>query len=70
LATIDTGRKDTGAAVSLLGEVTREELGSISHNVAKAGVYLHTKWHLDPTSHLATINMGRKVASLCPFLGI
>ena len=30
--------------------------------------YLHTKWRLDPFSHLATIDMGRKLG-LCPFLG-
>ena len=33
----------------------------IKHNVAWAEVYLPTKWHLDRSSHLATIYMGRKV---------
>ena len=42
---------------------------SQKHNVAWAEVYFHTKWHLDPSSCLATIDMGRKVGVLCPFLG-
>ena len=33
----------------------------IQHNVAWAKVYLCTKWHLDPSSHLATIDMGQKL---------
>jgi len=36
--------------------------------VAWAEDYLHTKWHLDPSSRLATIDMGRKLAGLCPLL--
>jgi len=35
--------------------------GSPSNNVAWAEAYLRTKWHLDPSSRLATIDMGRKV---------
>jgi len=35
--------------------------------VAWAEAYLRTKWHLDPPSRLATIDMGRKVG-LCPLL--
>jgi len=31
-------------------------------------VYLHTKWHLDPCSHLATTDMGLKLG-ICPFGG-
>jgi len=33
--------------------------------------YLRTKWYTDASSHLATINMGRKLGEggLCPFLG-
>jgi len=35
-----------------------------------AEAYLHTKWHLDACSHLATIEMDRKLGrGLCPFLG-
>jgi len=33
-----------------------------------AEVYLHTKWYLNPSSHLATTDMGRKLG-LCPFRG-
>jgi len=33
-----------------------------------AEAYLRTKWHLDPSSRLATIYMGRKV-DCAPFLG-
>jgi len=42
------------------------------HNVAWAEPYLLTKWHLDPSSRLATINMDRKLAGMgvrCPFRG-
>jgi len=28
---------------------------------------LPTKWHLDPSSHLATTDMGQKLRGLCPF---
>jgi len=35
------------------------------HNVAWDKAYLHTKWHLDPFSHLATTDMGRKLGD-CP----
>jgi len=41
----------------------------IQHNMAWDEVYLHTKWHLDPSSRFAKIDMGRKVGVLCPFLG-
>jgi len=34
--------------------------------MAWAEAYLHTKWHLDPSSHLATTNMGQKLGAL-PF---
>jgi len=44
--------------------------GSYVLNVAWAEVYLRTKWHLDPSSRLATIDMGRKVGCCCtPFRG-
>jgi len=41
---------------------------SIQHNVAWAEAYLHTKWHLDPSSRLATTDMGQKL-EVCPLLG-
>ena len=39
------------------------------NNVAWAEVSLPTKWQLDLSSRLATIDMGRKVGLLCPFFG-
>ena len=42
----------------------------LKHNVAWAEAYLHIKWHLGASSHLATIEIGRKlVGALSPFLG-
>ena len=41
----------------------------IEHNVAWADAYLRTKWHLDPSSRLATIDMGRKLGAPLPFRG-
>jgi len=35
-----------------------------------AEAYLHTQWHLDPSTRLATTNMGRKLgAAVPPFEG-
>ena len=31
--------------------------------------FVQSKWHLDPSSRLAIIDMGRKLRGLCPFLG-
>jgi len=39
---------------------------SMEHNVASAEAYLRTKWHFDPYSRLATIDVGRKVETV-PF---
>jgi len=39
------------------------------YKVARAEVYLHTKWHLDPCSHLDTTDMGLKLGT-CPFGGV
>ena len=41
--------------------------GSQFNTVAWAEAYLRTKWHLDPSSRLATKVMGRKLGVLCPF---
>jgi len=38
-------------------------------DVAWAEANLRTKWHLDPSSHLATTDMGRNWRGLCPFGG-
>jgi len=38
--------------------------------VSWAEAYLHTKWHFDASSHLATIKMGQKLGgALPPFWG-
>ena len=52
--------------VSLLREASWIPM---SHNVPWAEAYLRTKWHLDPYSRLATINMGRKLGSVSLFWG-
>jgi len=54
-ATIDMGRK--------LGAVPLLQVGELDPHVTQcawAKAYLRTKWHLDPSSRWATINMGRK----------
>ena len=38
----------------------------IQHNVAWVKAYLLTKWHLDPSSRLGTIDMGRKLGKALP----
>jgi len=41
----------------------------IEHKVAWAEAYLHTKWHLSPSSHLATTDTGRKLGGCAPLEG-
>ena len=41
----------------------------VVHNVAWAEAYLPTKWHLDPSSRLATTDMGRKLGGAVPLIG-
>ena len=41
----------------------------IQHKVAWAEAYLRAKWHLDPSSRLATIDMCRKLEGALPFWG-
>jgi len=42
-------------------------MGLVVYNFAWAETHLFTKWHLDPSSRMATIDMGRKVEGLlCP----
>jgi len=42
---------------------------SIQHRVTLAEAYLHTKWHLDPSSRLATIGMCRKFGGCAALFG-
>jgi len=58
------GRK-LGALPPLWG---RESWVLIHHNVAWAKTYRRAKWHLDPSSHLATTDMRRKLGAP-PLLG-
>ena len=63
LATIDMGQN--WEAVPLL----EGELGPhvTQCGLARAEAYLHTKWHLDPSSRLATTWAENRV--LCPLFG-
>ena len=61
-----TGAENWGALPLFL----EGSLVPIYHNVAWAEAYLRTKWHLDPSSHLTTVDMGRKLGGCAPFLGI
>ena len=45
------------------------ELGPRLPQCARAEACLHIKWHLDPSSHLATIDMDRKSGAVPPFWG-
>ena len=38
----------------------------IEHKIAWAEAYLHTKWHLSPSSCLATTDNGRKLGGCAP----
>jgi len=51
-------------AVPRLGGV-----GSPSNTVTWAEAYLHTNWHLSPSSRLATTDMGQKLRGDCAALG-
>ena len=55
LATTDMGRKLLCVTLFSGGG---EEQSSMQHNVAWADACLHTKWNLDPSRRLATIDMG------------
>jgi len=63
VATIDMGRKLGGGCAFFL----RGRCGAIERKVAWAETYLHTKWHLDPFSRLATIDIGQKLGAPSPF---
>ena len=56
LATIDMARQEGGCSAPFVG--------GAQHNVAWAEVNLRTKWHLDPSSHFATTDMGRKLRAV------
>jgi len=60
VATIDIGRKEGGCALF------SGRAGSPSKTVAWAEDYRHTKWHLSPSSCLATKDIGRKLEGCVP----
>jgi len=41
----------------------------IEHKVVLTEVYFRTKWHFDPPSRLAAIDICLKIGELCPFGG-
>jgi len=43
-------------------------MGLVGYNVVWAEAYLRSKWHLDPSSRLATIRGAKSGGLLCPFL--
>jgi len=63
-ATIDTGQKQGAVMPPFVWELSPHLT-----RVARAEVYLHTKWHLDPSSRLATIHGTKMGTAVPPFLG-
>jgi len=61
LATTDMGRKEEGCCAPF-GQ--GESWVPIQCNVAWAGVYLCTNWHLDPSSRLSTTDIDRKLGAV------
>jgi len=43
-------------------------MGLVVYIVAWAEAFFRTKWHLDPSSGLATTDMGRELGAVPPFL--
>jgi len=44
-----------------VGNMATKIMRLVVYNVAWAEAYLGTQWHIDPSSHLATTDMGRKL---------
>jgi len=56
--------------LDILGSLTTYMLLAMPHpHMTITEVYLLTKWHLDPSRHLATIDMGQKLGTVPPFFG-
>jgi len=51
-----------------VGNMAMKITGLVVHNVAWAEAYLRTKWHLDPSSCLASTDRAENWG-LCPFGG-
>ena len=41
-----------------VGNMATKIMGLVVYNVALAKAYVRTKWHIDPSSRLAIIDMG------------
>ena len=59
LATIDMGHNRHWGLCPFWGK-----LGPHVTHCGLGEAYLHTKWHLDPSSRLATTDMGRKLEAV------
>jgi len=44
-------------------------MGLVVYNVGWDEAYLRTQWHIDPSSRLATTDIGRKLGRAVPLLG-
>ena len=44
-------------------------MGLVVYSVDWAEAYFHTKWHLDPSSRLVTLDMGQKEGAVVPLSG-
>jgi len=64
----DRGHKQHRPKTGGRAPFRRGELGPHLTQRRWAEAYLRTKWHLDPSSRLATIDMGRKLGAP-PLLG-
>jgi len=62
------GHNRHGPKIRMCAPFGRVQLGTHVTQCGGMGqAYLHTKWHLDPSSHLAATNMGQKLGQgLCP----
>jgi len=44
-------------------------VGLVVYNLPWTEAYFHNKWHLDPSSRLATIDIDQKIRGAVPFWG-
>ena len=59
------GHNRHGSKIGGCAPVLGRGAGSpVYHTVAWVQAYLPTKWHLDPSCHLATTNIGRKLGAV------
>ena len=60
---------DRNVGIGCCAPFLEGKTGSPSNNVAWAEAYLRTKWHFNPSSRLATTDVGRKLEGLlCPLV--